>query len=38
VETSQNAQAHVLAAGMLVFSFTVILSMMLLEKRMGRRA
>ncbi len=38
VETSQNAQAHVLAAGMLLFSFTVILSMMLLEKRMGRRA
>jgi molybdate transport system permease protein len=32
----QWAQAHVLAAGMLVFSFAVILSMMLLEKRIAR--
>ena len=38
VETSQKAQAHILAGGMLLFSFAVILSMMLLEKRMGRRA
>src|SRR5262245_23997077 len=37
VESSQWAQAHILAAGMLVFSFAVILSMMLLEKRLGRR-
>jgi len=37
VESSQWRQAHVLAAGMLVFSFAVILSMMLIEKRLGRR-
>jgi molybdate transport system permease protein len=36
VETLQWAQAHVLAAGMLVFSFVVILSMMVLEKRIGK--
>lgn len=36
VETLQWAQAHVLAAGMLVFAFVVILATMLLEKRMGR--
>ncbi len=34
VETQQWTQAHVLAGGMLVFAFTVILSMMLVEKRM----
>jgi molybdate transport system permease protein len=37
VETLQWRQAHVLAVGMLVFAFLVILSMMLLEKRLGRR-
>jgi molybdate transport system permease protein len=36
VETLQWTQAHVLAAGMLVFSFAVILSVILLEKRMRR--
>jgi len=36
VESLQWAQAHVLAAGMLVFSFVVILSMMVLEKRIAR--
>jgi len=36
VETLQWTQAHVLAAGMLVFAFSVILAMMLLEKRIGR--
>jgi len=36
VETLQWAHAHVLAAGMLLFSFTVILAMFLLEKRIGR--
>lgn len=36
VETLQWTQAHILAGGMLVFSFTVILTMMLLEKRIGR--
>src|SRR4029079_10777324 len=36
VETMQWTQAHILAAGMLVFSFVVILSMMLLEKRITR--
>ncbi len=34
VETQQWTQAHVLAGGMLLFAFTVILSMMMLEKRM----
>jgi molybdate transport system permease protein len=33
VESLQWTQAHILAAGMLVFSFVVILSMTLLEKR-----
>ncbi|WP_448203284.1 molybdate ABC transporter permease subunit [Azospirillum sp. sgz302134] len=36
VETLQWAEAHRLAGGMLVFSFTVILAMMTLEKRIGR--
>ncbi|WP_072376079.1 molybdate ABC transporter permease subunit [Hyphomicrobium sp. NDB2Meth4] len=36
VETLQWTQAHVLAGGMLVFSFAVILSVMLFEKRLGR--
>ena len=36
VETLQWTEAHILAAGMLVFAFVVILSMMLLEKRLGR--
>lgn len=36
VETLQWAEAHWLAGGMLVFSFTVILAMMTLEKRIGR--
>jgi molybdate transport system permease protein len=36
VETLQWAQAHLLAGGMLAFSFTVILAMFLLEKRVGR--
>jgi len=38
VETSQWTQAHVLSAGMVVFSFCVVLAMMLIEKRMMRRA
>jgi molybdate transport system permease protein len=36
VETLQWAQAHILAGGMLLFAFVVILAMMLLEKRIGR--
>lgn len=36
VETLQWGKAHVLSAGMLVFSFLVILLMMLAEKRLGR--
>jgi molybdate transport system permease protein len=36
VESLQWAQAHILASGMLVFSFAVILSMMVLEKRIAR--
>ncbi len=36
VESLQWAQAHLLAGGMLVFSFVVILAMYLLEKRIGR--
>ena len=36
VETLQWPRAHLLAGGMLVFSFVVILGMTLLEKRMGR--
>jgi len=38
VETLRWAEAHILAGGMLVFSFTVILAMLVLEKRIGRRA
>ena len=34
VESLQWRQAHILAAGMLIFSFVVILTMMTLEKRM----
>lgn len=37
VETVQWRQAHILAVGMLIFAFVVILSMMLLDKRIGRR-
>lgn len=36
VETLQWTQAHILAGGMLVFSFAVILTMMTIEKRIGR--
>jgi molybdate transport system permease protein len=36
VETLRWAEARILASGMLVFSFVVILSMMLLEKRVGQ--
>lgn len=36
VESLHWTQAHILAGGMLVFSFAVILSVMLLEKRLGR--
>jgi molybdate transport system permease protein len=36
VESLQWTQAHILAAGMLLFSFFVILSMMVLEKRIAR--
>ena len=36
VETLQWEEAHLLAGGMLVFSFTVIVAMMMLEKRIGR--
>lgn len=36
VETSRWHEASILAAGMVVFGFTVILTMMLLEKRIGR--
>jgi len=36
VETLQWAEAHLLAGGMLVFAFAVILSMMMLDKRLGR--
>jgi molybdate transport system permease protein len=35
-ESLQWTQAHILAVGMLVFSFAVILSMMVLEKRIAR--
>lgn len=37
VETLQWTKAHILSGGMLIFSFLVIASMMMLEKRMGRR-
>ena len=36
VNTLHWTEAHAIAAGMVVFSFTVILAMMLLEKRIGR--
>jgi molybdate transport system permease protein len=36
VETLQWTQAHILSGGMLVFSFAVILLVMLVEKRLGR--
>ncbi len=36
VETLQWTQAHILAGGMLVFSFAVILAVLIIEKRMGR--
>lgn len=38
VETLQWREAHMLSAGLVVFAFLVILSMMLMEKRLGRRA
>ncbi|WP_419905615.1 molybdate ABC transporter permease subunit [Kiloniella sp.] len=37
VEALEWEQAHILSAGLLVFSFVVILSMMILEKKLGRR-
>ena len=37
VETQQWREAHILAGGMLVFSFIVILAMFILEKRVGRQ-
>ena len=36
VETLRWAEAHVLAGGMLVFAFVVILAMFLFEKRIGK--
>ena len=36
VETSQWREANILAAGMVVFAFVVILAMMLIEKRIAR--
>ncbi|MEZ5852410.1 MAG: molybdate ABC transporter permease subunit [Hyphomicrobiaceae bacterium] len=36
VETGHWTQAHILAGGMVVFSFAVILAMFLLDKRSGR--
>lgn len=36
VETLQWSQAHIMAAGMLVFSFAVITAVMVVEKRLGR--
>jgi molybdate transport system permease protein len=38
VETSRWTQAHILAGGMLAFSFLVILAMFVLEKRIARRS
>ena len=38
VETSRWREAHLLAAGMALFAFVVILAMSLIEKRMGRPA
>jgi len=37
VETSQWAEASILALGMIVFSFCVILAMMIVEKKVARR-
>ncbi len=37
VETLQWSQAHILAGGMLVFSYTVVLAMMMLGRRIGGR-
>ena len=37
VETLQWTKAHILAGGLLAFSFLVILTMMLLDRRLGRR-
>ncbi|OUS13055.1 molybdenum ABC transporter permease subunit [Rhodospirillales bacterium 47_12_T64] len=37
VEALEWGQAHILSAGLLIFSFVVILSMMVLEKKLGRR-
>ena len=37
VESLEWGQAHILSAGLLMFSFVVILSMMLFEKKLGRR-
>ena len=36
VNTLHWREAHIIAAGMVIFSFTVILAMYLLEKRMSR--
>ena len=36
VETLEWTKAHILAGGMLIFSFAVILAMMLIEKRIAR--
>jgi len=36
VETLRWTEAHILSAGMLIFAFCVILSMSLIEKRVGR--
>lgn len=36
VETLQWTQAHILAGGMLLFSFVVVLAMLVVEKRIGR--
>jgi molybdate transport system permease protein len=36
VETQRWMEAHILAAGMVVFAFVVITAMMVLEKRIGR--
>lgn len=37
VETQQWREAHILAGGMLAFSFVVIFTMFILEKRVGRQ-
>jgi molybdate transport system permease protein len=38
VETLDYAHAHALAAGMLVFAFVVLLALLLINRRLGRRA